>query len=400
MGKTAVREARVLKGRSGQGNNERIDLLKIHRAFDIARYYGFDAIKPPSIEKIDQQNVKTVFGSSDYVAPHPLGQSLAERSALLRHYGQESQGGNSFLYYERHHKHNSHINLEIVGSGKSIAEALLIQTAIAALRAEGIENLMVEVNSMGDRDSISRFGRELSNFYRKHVNDLSPEGRQCLKKDPFSLITLVDKTCEALQDNVPETMGYLSEPSRDHFRELLECLEFLDIPYRVNTKLISDKNYCCHTVFEVKSTNEEGGETSHMYGTRYNSLWKKIGGKREIPAVGATIVLQHRKKDTSPTIITRIRRPRFYLIQMGDDAKLKCVKVIEHLRSAKIHVHHSLTKDKIGLQISQAEALKVPYVLIMGQRECVDNTIIVRNVQNRSQDTIRLTDLPSHLRQL
>src|SRR5262249_43301985 len=137
----------------------------------------------------------------------------------------------------------------------------------------------------------------------------------------------------------------------------------------------------------------EGSEEEILLasGVRYNTLAKKVGFKKELGAVGVTISLKDSKaKPTKKMACWRFKKPLAYLVQMGPEAKQKSLKLIETLRKAKISIYHSLTKDKLVAQLTAAEALKVPYLIIMGQKESMENTVIVRATENRSQDVVRM----------
>ncbi|HEY0221188.1 MAG TPA: His/Gly/Thr/Pro-type tRNA ligase C-terminal domain-containing protein [Candidatus Paceibacterota bacterium] len=81
-------------------------------------------------------------------------------------------------------------------------------------------------------------------------------------------------------------------------------------------------------------------------------------------------------------------------------AKLKVLNIVETLRKNKVNIYHSITKDKITGQLTGAEYMKASHVLIMGQKEAIENSIVVRNIINREQDTVKLEDLPQFLKNL
>ncbi len=88
------------------------------------------------------------------------------------------------------------------------------------------------------------------------------------------------------------------------------------------------------------------------------------------------------------------------MVQLGNTAKLKALNVVEMLRKHKIPIYHSITKDKITGQLSGAEYMKATHVLIMGQKEAVENSMVVRDIITRKQETVSLADLPKYLKEL
>ncbi len=288
--------------------------------------------------------------------------------------------------------------LEIIGTEQSVAEAMLIKTALEILKEEGHLKVFIEINSIGDKDSLIRLTRELTLYYRKHLHDLPPPCRQLLKRDVFELLLYPHEKCVLLRDDAPKSMTYLSELSQEHFREVLEFLERMDIPYQIVGNLVGNRRYTSHVVFEIRS-GECGDANAEILarGIRYNGMAKKIGSRKEIPAVGVALAF---KPLAGENRRTRINKAKVFFIQLGFEAKLKSLKVIEMLRQEKIAVEQSLSRDKLAAQLGNAENLKVPYVLIMGQKEALEDSIIVRTMANRSQETVRLSDLSAHIKKL
>jgi len=176
----------------------------------------------------------------------------------------------------------------------------------------------------------------------------------------------------------------------------LESLETFDTTYKIKPSLLSNKLFASNTVFEIRSEDDE----LLAYGYRYNHLAKKIGGKREVPSVGVTILVKRNPAMAKKIKIKNIKKPKFYLVQLGSTAKLKALNVVEMLRKQKIPVYHSITKDKITGQLSGAEYMKATHVLVMGQKEAVENSMIVRSIANREQETVALDELANFLKKL
>ncbi len=192
-------------------------------------------------------------------------------------------------------------------------------------------------------------------------------------------------------------MNYLSEPSRIHFKEVLELMEASDVPYTINPALIANPRFACHTSFRIIGNQKNKTEQIVIVqGGRFTYIAKWLGLRKDVPGISATFTI----KDSTEKTSIKIPKPQLYLIQMGEDAKCKSLSVIEILRRAHIPLYHSLTKDKFALQLMSAEHLKVPYILIIGQKECIEHTVLVRDICTRSQESIRLPDITHYLKKL
>ena len=135
-------------------------------------------------------------------------------------------------------------------------------------------------------------------------------------------------------------------------------------------------------------------------GGRYDYLAKKLGYRKDTPSVGITIEVDHiidspSHKPISPRIQ---KKPKVYFIQFGFEAKLKSLTVIETLRVAHVPITQSLAKDRLSAQLLVAERLNIPYTIILGQREALDNTVIIRNMATHSQETISIDKLSEYIK--
>ncbi|MCC2631022.1 MAG: histidyl-tRNA synthetase, histidyl-tRNA synthetase [Candidatus Paceibacter sp.] len=364
------------------------------KALEIALYYGFTPVDPVAIEKSDRDFGKH-FATEEgcYYKPE-------EKAALLRTWFGDNQSMTPVMIATAHTSSRSskaiEYTLDVLGTNRSIADATLLKTTYETIRSEGYENLNLEINSIGDRESFARYTRELGNYYRKHVQEVCAESRQLMKKGGHHVPKCEHQECKDIFRRAPHPINFLSEPSRSYFMELLELLETTDIPYSLNNELVANPECTMHTVFRITSNDGKKDEVV-AYGARWGMIAKKMGFKKDIQGMSATILIQRPEKKDKPA---KIKKPQLYFIQMGQEAKLKSLRVIEVLRQSKIPVYHSLTKDKLTAQLMSAENLKVPYILIMGQKESMENTIVIREMSNRSQETVRVEQVAEYIKRI
>ncbi len=386
---------------------------------EIPVYYGFTPHQSPEIKKIDIDQSKGLLEGDhideDEKSSTKLPLHVEEKVALLRMYTEKEMHAlpQPIMFYfkepfkgsiKKGASFNRYCDLEIMGGSKSIAEALLIQTTRAILKEEGYENICLEINSIGDKESINRYTRDLSNYYRKHVNDMHAECRQLLKKDPFELLTCQNDKCKKINENAPNSMTFLSESSRTHFQEVLEYVEALGIPYRINHHLIGNRKYCTETIFSIINLDHENNKKSKeqkvlAIGVRYDGLSKKIGYKKEIHGVGISLLIKGGKAELRKEI-KKTKRPFASFVQLGFESKLLSLGIIEKLREVKIPLFLSLARDRLGAQVSAVEKYHIPYALIMGKKEAVEGTIIVRNNDTHAQEVVNIADLPKYMKKL
>lgn len=352
---------------------------KKQRANEVANYYGFGLIESPVIKKGDINKIETLLQDETSHHRNRFADLSEKNVAVLQLYEEKNMANlpQPVMLCFENRPNGKYFSLEILGCAKAISEATIIQTALAILREQGFNDLYVDINSLGDRESANRFFREFGNFYRKHRDEKHP--------------TLID--------GAPKSVAFLSELAKNHFTEVLEYLEALDIPYRINNSLLDVHQLVTHTIFEIKNLKAENGDDNVLaFGFRYNAVARKIGMKKEIPAIGITITVKKTASKKSST--GKVKKPKVFFAQIGTEAKLKSLKIIEMLRLARIEICQTLSKDKMSSQIAVAENLKVPYLIIMGQKEAMENAVIVRNMLNRSQAVVPIPKLADYLKHL
>ncbi|MEK7118774.1 MAG: histidine--tRNA ligase, partial [Patescibacteria group bacterium] len=325
--------------------------------------------------------------------------------------------------------------IEMIGSPKSISDAMVIYLTAMILNDVGLKNITIDVNSIGDKDSRVPYLRELTQYYRKHINRLCANCRERIKTNPLRLLDCKSAECQPYKEKAPQSIAHLSSASKEHFKEVLEYLDALKLTYRINPYIVRGLDYYTHTVFEITETpdgmisealaenatqleetaDEKRGRMAKNEreaitvaplalagGGRYDYLAKRLGSKKDVPAVGGSIgvdrvLLSPNYKAVTPRIV---KKPKIYFIQLGFEAKLKSLEVIEVLRNARIPVAHSLNRDSLSGQLGTAEHLEIPYAIIFGQKEALDGTVIVRNMQTRSQDTVKLAKLAEYIKNI
>jgi histidyl-tRNA synthetase len=395
------------------------------KAQEVAVYYGFKPIETPMMES--EEIFKTgVGGGTDIVDKEMYslktkgGDNLALRpehtASLMRAYIEH--GMQTFpqpvLFYQygpsfRHDKPQKgryrqfwQFDLDALGSEKSIMDALVIKVGLSILEEAGAENLVIDINSIGDKECRNGYIKELTSYYKKSLASLPAIDRERLKTNPLRILDSKEEKTKELNQNAPDSISFLCSSCKKHFKEVLEYLDEMNITYRINKNLVRGLSYYARTVFEVikEDGGEDGSSISIAGGGRYDYLAKQLGSKKDVPAVGFAVGVDRIVESTwykklSPRIM---KKPKIYFIQLGAEAKLKSLNIIDILRKAHIPIMQSLSKDSLGSQLAVAEKLNIPYAIIFGVKEALENSVIVRDMSNRSQETVKISKLPEYLK--
>ncbi len=397
------------------------------KAQEVAVYYGFKPIETPILEYeetfttavgvgtdiVDKEMYTLKTKGGDHLAMRPEHTAGTMR-AYIEH-GMQNEPQPVMLYTGspvfRHDKPQRgryrqfwQFDMDALGSEKSIIDALVVKAVLTILEEAGAHNLSVEINSIGDKECRGQYLKELTAYYKKHLSSLPAVDRERLKTNPLRILDSKEEKTKEINIDAPDSIGSLCASCKKHFKEVLEYLEEMGIAYTINKNLVRGLSYYTRTVIEI--IEQDGGEggtpLTIAAGGRYDYLGKQLGSKKDIPAMGISIGIDRVVgapwyKKLSPRIM---KKAKFYFIQLGSDAKLKSLNVIEILRKAHIPISQSLSKDSLGAQLAIAEKLGMPYALIFGQKEALEDSVIVRDMSNRSQETIKLAKLLEYIKTL
>lgn len=313
------------------------------------------------------------------VFPQPL--KLYYSGPMFRH--ENPQKGRFRQFYQW--------GLEVFGEKDAVADAQVIHTSFQVFKELGISGFNIQVNSIGCKKCRPRFRDVLNNHYHSFLKRLCPDCKRRFKENIFRLFDCKNENCIALKQTAPQVIEYLCDECHNHFKYVLEFLDEVNLPYLLNPYLFRGLDYYSQTVFEFWPENEViPGNFALGGGGRYNYLVETLGGK-PTPAVGGAfgferaIEIMRAQKikvaDSKPKI-------KVFLAQLGILAKRRCLKLMEEFRQAGITVAESFGRDSIKAQMRVADRLGAEWVLILGQKEALDGTIILREMSSGSQEVI------------
>jgi histidyl-tRNA synthetase len=291
------------------------------------------------------------------------------------------------------------VTFHIFNVNRSIAEAILIHTSRALVSELGYADHTVRINSLGDNDSLTRYSRELASFLKKRLDTMPPVARELMKEHPLSALSHLVEQDHELAYRSPNPLEYLSDPSRKHFREIIEYLDMSETPYEIDPKMLGHHECYSDAIFsiDIAATDPTVDVPLTARGGRFDEYVYRTTRTRT-PAVGAVIILKNSKV---PSRVPRLKvnSPSVFVVQLGFGPKIKSLLLIDSLRREGIPVFHNLASDSLSSQLREAEARKVKYTLIIGQKEFVEDTVIFRDMELRNQEYISQNTLISRLKQ-
>ncbi len=385
------------------------------KAESLLEYYGFDRISTPVLEQADLF-VRSVGESSDIISkeiytlktkggdtlalrpeataglvraylengmnvrPHPV--KLYVIDPMFRH--DEPQAGRYRQFYQ--------LDVETIGDGSEAVDAELIFLAYKLLESVGIENFSVHINSIGDQNCRPQYIKALKDYFKNRSKKLCVNCKNRMKDNPLRILDCKEEGCKEVVKEAPQMVDFLDESCRMHFKHVLEFLDEAKVPYILNPYLVRGLDYYTRTVFELIPDEITGSQATLLAGGRYDRLIEQLGGVKT-PACGwamgfERIILALKEKNIE--VPEAHPKPKVFLVQLGEAPKRKALPLFESFRKAGIEAKSSLGRDSIKSQLRIAHRLGVRFALIFGQKEAIESTIILREMETGIQETIPL----------
>jgi histidyl-tRNA synthetase len=390
---------------------------------DIADFYRFLKIETPILEETELFSRGVGVGTDivqkemfsfrtkggDYLSLRPEGTAPIARAYIekgmfnlpqpvkLWHFGpyfryEKPQAGRFRQFWQ--------FGFEVFGDENPVIDAQIIQIFYIILKKLKFKNLLIEINSIGDSQCRPYYKKLLTSFLRSREKALCVDCRRRLKINPLRVLDCKQEKCQRIISQAPQILDHLCNECRQHLKEVLEFLDEISLPYHLNPYLVRGLDYYTKTVFEIVEDTSRGRVLGSLVGGgRYDSLVKLLGGK-DTPAMGASagverIVTSMKEKKVR---FSSKRKAQIFLAQLGKAAKRKSLKLSEEFRKANIQIAESLGRDSLKAQLARADKLGASYTLILGQKEAVEGTIIIRDMASGKQQTVKLDKVVKKLK--
>jgi len=379
----------------------------------IAETYSFDRIDFPILEK-EELFIRTVGKQTDIVEKEIYGfedkggdkvvmrpeMTASAARAYINHGMLNLPQPVKFFYegpnfrYDRpqagRYRQFYQIGFEAFGSSEPIIDAQIIVMTYNLLKTIGLET-NIRMNSIGTQDSRQAYKTELASYYRTKKNQICEDCKRRLLKNPMRLLDCKVEGCVAVKVDAPQILDWLDEESKNHFMRILEFLDEAGVPYTLDPHLVRGLDYYNRTVFEIWTVNDEGERAQNAIGGggRYDGLVELLGGREGTPGCGVAlgmerIVLALKELKVQPPA----KKVDVFFAQLGDSARRVGLKVFEDFRQSGISVREAFGKGSLKTQLELANKLGVLFTLILGQKEVLDGTIIVRDMESGAQEIV------------
>lgn len=289
--------------------------------------------------------------------------------------------------------------VEVLGSNDPLVDAEVISLQYKILEALHIDNLQVNINTLGDVESRNNYRDALVKYIEPHLDELCEDCKERFKTNPLRILDCkVDADSKVLK-NAPKTTSYLTEDAKKRFDTVLKYLDLLEVDYEVNPKIVRGLDYYDHTVFEVVSLdNNETKQSVLGAGGRYNKLIKELDGPEAYGmgfACGIDRIINILKEMDLYKSIKR--EVDCYVMYVSEEEKLYALDLIQSLRLNGVICETDYLNKGLKGQFKQADRLNAKYLIILNNEDLQKGLVNVKDNVTKEEEKVDISEVVEYI---
>ena len=271
--------------------------------------------------------------------------------------------------------------VECLGASEPAADAELIGLAQTIFETLGVEDLSLEINSIGCPECRKEYHAALKAYFESHREELCPTCLERLDKNPMRILDCKSPVCGRIAAQAPVVLDYLCDDCRTHFDRVKAMLDSMNVPYAVNPRIVRGLDYYTRTVFEFVS-DSIGAQGMVCGGGRYDGLAEELGGPH-VPSLGFALgierllLVMHSQGIEFPQPDPCM----LYIAAMGERAACEAASIAQSLRASDFPVEIDTCGRSLKAQMKYAGKLGAQYTVVLGDNELDAGVYTLKNMQ-------------------
>lgn len=285
--------------------------------------------------------------------------------------------------------------IECFGTASPLADAEMISLASRIFDELGIQELSLEINSIGCPTCRAEYHKALKEYFSSRKDELCPTCQDRLERNPMRILDCKSPVCSEIAKDAPVVTDYLCDECREHFDSVRKYLDAMNIAYTINPKIVRGLDYYTKTVFEFVS-NAIGSKGTVAGGGRYDGLVDELGGQKT-PSLGFAMGLERLQlvMDAQGCAYPEPSTPDLFIVAMGEKAQLKAIEIAKDMRAEGYCALYDLNQRSLRAQMKYADKLGAKFNVVIGDNEVEQGTAKLKNMKTGESADIDLTTFVS-----
>ena len=316
----------------------------------------------------------------------------------------EQRGGTQNLYYigpmfraekpQKGRQRQFHqFGAEIIGADDPAADVDIIALMMSIYDRVGISNTTLKINSVGDPESRKAYTEALKDHFRPNLSEFSEVSQKRFESNPLRILDSKEDEDQPFIEDAPVITDFLTEETAEHYGQVKELLEELDISFEEDPHLVRGLDYYTRTAFELISP-DLGAQDALGGGGRYDLLIEEIGGQHT-PAVGFAAGMERLLIACEELGINLVDEEMLdvYIVTLGDEARKWGINHLPKLRNAGLSASMDYIGRSIKAQMKDADRENARHVIIVGGNELAEGKFTLRNMKESEEDSYTFEEI-------
>lgn len=310
----------------------------------------------------------------------PMPQKLAYVTPCYRY--EKPQAGRLREFHQ--------FGVECFGADAPSADAEVIALAKNIFDFFGIDDLHLEINSIGCPQCRKNYQIALKEYFTSHIESLCETCRGRLERNPMRILDCKSPVCSAIAENAPKILDYLCQDCNDHFNKVQKYLNVMDIEFTINPSIVRGLDYYTRTVFEFIS-GSIGAQSTVCGGGRYDGLIEELGGPKT-SACGFGLGLERFMMllEARNIELPKENPVDLYIASMNDDANIIAAKLATEVRDSGVACLFDTVGRSLKAQMKYANKTGALFTVVLGSDEIENGIAKVKCMADGSETDIEL----------
>lgn len=295
-------------------------------------------------------------------------------------------------------REHTQFGVEVLGNDNPMIDAEIISLAVNTLSIIGLKNIVVKINSLGDKESRKEYSKKLVEHFSPRINELCEDCQNRINKNPLRILDCKVDCEHELMKSAPKTIDYLNKDSIDRFNKVKEYLDALEIEYIVDTNIVRGLDYYSHTVFEIQADIEGfGSQNTLCGGGRYNNLVETLDGP-DTPGMGFGMGLERLILAINNEELNVFKNDRIdlYVANLSKEPE-EVFSIINSLRLNGYVIETDYQERKLTNQFKSIERLNPRYFVVIGDDELKSGKVKVKDNDTKEETEMDIFDISDFL---
>lgn len=308
----------------------------------------------------------------------------------------------SYYRYERPQKGRFRefyqFGVEIYGNKNYYVDFEAIKLLSNICKNLGLDNLIVHINSLGDKTSKDNYNKKLYEYFIKYKFELCEDCQNRLQNNTLRILDC--KICNQKEFFLksPKSIESLSNESRLYFEKVIELLNKFQIKYEIDDYLVRGLDYYSEIVYELKALSDKNSLYNTIGGGgRYDNLVHELGGP-ELSGVGFGIGLERLFNVINENNVElNIHGLDTYLLCLNNNQD-KGLNIYFDLINNGISSAYNYDNQSFKAILKKALNENPKYLLFYGEIEEKEDFVLVKDTQTQNQEKVELKNLVKYLK--